>query len=282
MPTVQHSNLTGVNAIHVPYAGEYATAAARAAASDVSAADMGKLFRQLDDNSLWMLVSVSPLTWKEVGSMPPAATTEIAGLVQRATDAEASAGADTVKYVSPKQVKDVVNASIGSSELIIITTSQTWTAPDTGTIHVTLCGGGGGGSGGTNISTAGGNGGNGGKTTAFNVTANGGNGGVSGTGGYGYPSGGNSNMSTGGAAVVSYCFHISSNGRPFGSSGSGGNGNAGTGGGGGGAGQVLDGVISVTKGMSYSITIGSGGYGGGSSAGSGAAGLQGACVIQYL
>lgn len=60
---VQHGTITG-DAVHVPYAGSFANAAARTGATGLDSTQHGKLFRQLDDNSLWMLVNTSPLTWK--------------------------------------------------------------------------------------------------------------------------------------------------------------------------------------------------------------------------
>lgn len=61
----KHSDLT---AIHVPYNWEYADTTAREAATGFSAGDVGKLARQLDDNTLWMLVDDSPETWVQVGA----------------------------------------------------------------------------------------------------------------------------------------------------------------------------------------------------------------------
>ncbi|WP_418717333.1 hypothetical protein [Bilophila wadsworthia] len=62
---IQHGTITG-DAVHVPYAGTFANAAARTGATGLDSTQHGKLFRQLDDNSLWMLVSTSPLTWKSL------------------------------------------------------------------------------------------------------------------------------------------------------------------------------------------------------------------------
>ena len=62
---IQHASLAGSN-IHVPYAGTYATESARLdAALDQSME--GKLFRQLSDNTLWMLVSAANKTWIPLG-----------------------------------------------------------------------------------------------------------------------------------------------------------------------------------------------------------------------
>jgi hypothetical protein len=57
----------GVGKVHQPYNWSYADAAARTAATGFVAADVGKLARQLDDDSLWMLTDDSPETWVQIG-----------------------------------------------------------------------------------------------------------------------------------------------------------------------------------------------------------------------
>lgn len=61
-----HGNLTDVHRI---YRWEYANAAARTGATGFVAADIGKVARQTDDNTLWMLTAVTP-TWTQVGGAP--------------------------------------------------------------------------------------------------------------------------------------------------------------------------------------------------------------------
>ena len=48
---------------HVPYNWAYDNTAARIAASGFGSSDVGKFARQLDDDSIWMLVNHSPITW---------------------------------------------------------------------------------------------------------------------------------------------------------------------------------------------------------------------------
>src|SRR5689334_21946770 len=71
---MNHASLT---AVHVPTAATYADAAARAAATGFprgedsaivafDSSDVGKLARQSDDNSIWMLTDDSPVTWVQV------------------------------------------------------------------------------------------------------------------------------------------------------------------------------------------------------------------------
>jgi microcystin-dependent protein len=62
-----HGNLNGPDNMHVPYAWTFADAAARQAAVGVDAAGVGKLARQLSDNSLWMLAATDPIKWVGVG-----------------------------------------------------------------------------------------------------------------------------------------------------------------------------------------------------------------------
>ena len=54
--------------VHVPYSWSYADAAARIAATGFVTTDVGKLARQLDDNSLWMLTDDSPVTWTPINT----------------------------------------------------------------------------------------------------------------------------------------------------------------------------------------------------------------------
>lgn len=62
---IQHASLTGEN-IHVAYAGTYADETARLAAK-LDTSMEGKLYRQLSDNTLWMLVSAAKKTWISLG-----------------------------------------------------------------------------------------------------------------------------------------------------------------------------------------------------------------------
>jgi hypothetical protein len=63
----RHKNLTIADGIHVPYAWTYADGNARLAASGFTTADLGKFARQLDNNSIWMLIAITP-TWQSVNS----------------------------------------------------------------------------------------------------------------------------------------------------------------------------------------------------------------------
>lgn len=47
---------------------EYADAAARLAATGMTASDVGKVVSQLDNNSYWVLVNHDPLTWSVITS----------------------------------------------------------------------------------------------------------------------------------------------------------------------------------------------------------------------
>ena len=49
--------------IHISHAFEYADATARDGATGLLPADIGKISRQLDDGSFWILVDDSPVTW---------------------------------------------------------------------------------------------------------------------------------------------------------------------------------------------------------------------------
>jgi hypothetical protein len=53
----------GLGEVHISYNWEYADAAARTGATGLVTGDVGKLARQLDENSLWLLTNHSPVTW---------------------------------------------------------------------------------------------------------------------------------------------------------------------------------------------------------------------------
>lgn len=65
MAEARHGFLTVSEGVHIPYQWSYANAAARTGASGFAATDVGKLARQVDDNSLWMLTVTTP-TWIRV------------------------------------------------------------------------------------------------------------------------------------------------------------------------------------------------------------------------
>jgi hypothetical protein len=53
--------------VHIPYAYSYASQTARENATGLVAADVGKFARQTDDDTIWMLLDESPVTWKFIG-----------------------------------------------------------------------------------------------------------------------------------------------------------------------------------------------------------------------
>lgn len=67
-----HGNLVAGD-IHLPYNWTYADTAARTGASGFVAGDVGKLARQTDDDSIWMLTATAP-TWHRIadGGTPDA------------------------------------------------------------------------------------------------------------------------------------------------------------------------------------------------------------------
>lgn len=109
-----HKSLT-VGDIHIPYQWTYADAAARTGATGLLAGDVGRLARQLDDNSIWMLTNHSPVTWVSVGAWfthgsrhkgdgddpVPVATTSVAGLLSAADKVriDAFAGGNVTKSI---------------------------------------------------------------------------------------------------------------------------------------------------------------------------------------
>lgn len=76
MSTGRHSLQTVADGIHISHAYEYANAAARTGASGFAAGDVGKLAKETDTLTWWVLVDTSP-TWKELtpGSISETITT---------------------------------------------------------------------------------------------------------------------------------------------------------------------------------------------------------------
>lgn len=66
MADIQHRDIPPAET-HAPYSWHPETAAARGAIA-VSAADVGKLARQLDDETVWRLVSADPAAWAPFGA----------------------------------------------------------------------------------------------------------------------------------------------------------------------------------------------------------------------
>jgi hypothetical protein len=53
--------------VHIPYQWSYADESARVSSSGFVVTDVGKLSRQEDDNTLWILTAITP-TWAQIGS----------------------------------------------------------------------------------------------------------------------------------------------------------------------------------------------------------------------
>ena len=90
-----HKSLA-IGDIHIPYQWSYADSTARGAATGFVASDVGKLARQLDNNSLWMLSNHSPITWRSIaeGGTPAAhaSTHNVGGGDTLAIDAASGTG----------------------------------------------------------------------------------------------------------------------------------------------------------------------------------------------
>lgn len=79
-----HGNLSTTDGIHIPYAWSYTDAATREAATGFVTGDVGKFARQTDNNSVWMLVAITP-TWVQVGGGGTVTPTQLIVLAQKAT-----------------------------------------------------------------------------------------------------------------------------------------------------------------------------------------------------
>lgn len=58
-----HKDITGTD-LHVIHAYEYANQSARTSAAGLASTDVGKVARQTDEGSFWILASHSPVTWE--------------------------------------------------------------------------------------------------------------------------------------------------------------------------------------------------------------------------
>lgn len=70
--SVYHGEQIGADGIHVPYSYIYNDDAALSAATGFLATDVGKFARKKDDESVWMLIGISPVRWQRVSHDPSA------------------------------------------------------------------------------------------------------------------------------------------------------------------------------------------------------------------
>lgn len=63
-----HSKQTHSDGIHTPIAFSYSNIATREAATGFASFDLNKFALQEDDNSVWILTSISPVEWSLVSS----------------------------------------------------------------------------------------------------------------------------------------------------------------------------------------------------------------------
>jgi len=124
----KHSALTGdtLEGIHIINQFTYADESARTGASGFVAADVGKVAKQTDDLTYWVLTATTP-TWKELTpsapththtesditdlhSRPVQSTESLLGIAEIATQAETDTGTDDLKIVTPLKLK---NATVG-------------------------------------------------------------------------------------------------------------------------------------------------------------------------
>ncbi len=65
MAEIEHKNLTMTSGIHICYAYSYADSTARTGATGFVSADIGKIARQIDNESYWILTAITPV-WREI------------------------------------------------------------------------------------------------------------------------------------------------------------------------------------------------------------------------
>lgn len=101
---------------HAPHNWEYANQAAREAASGFAAGDVGKLARQTDNNSFWMLTNHSPAAWAWAGgnlsTLAPLASPALTGTPTAPT---AAGGTNTTQIATTAFVAAAIAALINSA-----------------------------------------------------------------------------------------------------------------------------------------------------------------------
>lgn len=83
--------------VHVPYQWAYANAGARTGATGFVSTDVGKLARQTDNNTLWMLTAVTP-TWVQIGTSVAIPTGVADAGISLVVDGGGAAITDSTKF----------------------------------------------------------------------------------------------------------------------------------------------------------------------------------------
>jgi hypothetical protein len=91
-----------IGEVHIIYNWTYPNAITRLAATGFFASDAGKAARQIDNNSLWMLVNHSPITWKALGQ--GSADGDVVGPGSATADGVARYNATTGKIIKDSSV----------------------------------------------------------------------------------------------------------------------------------------------------------------------------------
>lgn len=125
-----HSDM-GLQYAHVSYAWSYANAAARTGAGGFVAGDVGKLARQTDDNSLWLLSATTP-TWVQVSTVTP--TFSSLNVTGNTTLGDAAGDSVTVNGATwtwagsaTRMIGDFSNATISNRTAFVTSTTDAGT-----------------------------------------------------------------------------------------------------------------------------------------------------------
>lgn len=65
MANIEHTSITNGN-VHTPFQWEFATAALRTDYTTTDSAELHKLALQTSDYTVWILTSLSPMTWSQI------------------------------------------------------------------------------------------------------------------------------------------------------------------------------------------------------------------------
>jgi len=104
----RHSRQTVTTGNHIIQSLEYADSSARTGATGLTSDDIGRVAHQLDNDTFWILVDNSPVTWREVGS-------SMSGFVPTSRNLTAGAGLTGGGDLSADRTFNVIANADGST-----------------------------------------------------------------------------------------------------------------------------------------------------------------------
>lgn len=119
----EHGFLTVDNGIHIPFQWSFANASERTSATGFFARDLFKLAHQEDDNTLWMLVDISP-TWERVSGEIPAELNDLTDVTLTAEENDEQLFYDTGQWVNKKFGDFTEKEAPVSDDMVLVEDSE--------------------------------------------------------------------------------------------------------------------------------------------------------------